>query len=122
VKAIRLILIIAAHCVFMAVPSLATATNTYNASVACGYRVTQPAATTCPKKGRIGAFFQSVDAAVQYKTCVKFPNGQRQCTSKASAEQGTTYVVKITAGTRGTMKVTWRVGGVVVAKYSIEVT
>lgn len=121
-KALRLILIIAALGVFMAVPSLATATNTYNAYVACGYRVTKPMATTCPKKGRIGAFFQSVDAAVEYKTCVRFPNGQRQCTSKASADQGTTYVVKITAATKGTLKVSWKVDGVVVARYSIQVT
>lgn len=121
-RVLRLTLIVIALGTFLAVPSLTTATSSYNAYVACGYRVTKPMADTCPKRGRIGAFFQSVDGAVEYKTCVRFPNGQHQCTTKASADQGTTYVVKITAGTRGTLRVRWKVDGVVVASYSIQVT
>jgi hypothetical protein len=125
VKLIRLFAVVAALMVFVALPSVTTATtpaNTYNAYVACGYRVSKPPATSCPKRGRIGAFFQSADASVQYRTCVTFPNGQHQCTAKATADQGTFYVVKMTVGTKGRLKVRWKVDGVVVAKYSIKVT
>jgi hypothetical protein len=121
VRVFRLMAFVAALGVFMTLPSVATATDTYNAYVACGYRTDKPPATSCPKHGRIGAFFQSNDATVQYKTCVSFPNGQRQCTKAASAQQGTFYVVKITAGTKGKLTVRWKVDGVVVAKYSIHV-
>jgi hypothetical protein len=122
VRHFRLIAIVIALGIFVALPSVTTGAESYNAYVACGYRTSKPAATSCPKRGRIGAFFQSTSAAVEYKTCVTFPNGQRQCTKVATAQQGTFYVVRITAGTRGKLTVRWKVDGVVVAKYSIQVT
>ena len=118
----RLIAIVAALGVFVALPSVTSGAESYNAYVACGYRTSKPAATSCPKNGRIGAFFQSKAATVEYKTCVTFPNGQRKCTAAATAQQGAFYVVRITAGTKGKLTVRWKVDGVVVAKYSIQVT
>lgn len=121
-RVFQLIAIVAALTAFVALPGVTTATESYTAYVACGYRTSKPPATSCPKHGRIGAFFQSNDATVDYKTCVTFPNGQHQCTTKATAQQGTSYVVKMSVGSRGKLTVRWKVDGVVVAKYSIRVT
>lgn len=118
----RLLAIIAALGMYSALPSVSTATESYTAYVACGYRTTKPPATSCPKSGRIGAFFQSNDATVTFKTCVTFPNGQRLCTGRATAEQGAIYVAKMKPVSKGKLTVRWKVNGVVVAKYSIRVT
>jgi hypothetical protein len=107
---------------FLSLPSLTIGASDYTAYVACGYKTTKPPATSCPKSGRIGAFFKSNNATVQFKTCVTFPNAQTLCTRKSAATKGTFYVNKITAGSKGTLAVTWKVSGVVVASYSITVT
>jgi hypothetical protein len=121
-RLIRLIAIIAMLGSFLAVPQMAGAASNFTAYVACGYRVSKPPATTCPKSGRIGAFFKSNNADVFFRTCVTFPNGQSLCTKKSSANKGQFYVNKLTVGSTGTLKVKWRSGGKVVATYSITVT
>ena len=118
----RLIAIVAALGVFLAVPQLTSAATDYTTYVACGYRTDKPPATSCSKSGRIGAFFKSNNADVMFKTCVTFPNGQDLCSKKASATKGQFYVNHITVGTKGKLKVQWKVGGVVVGTYTIKVT
>lgn len=118
----RLIAIAAIVGAFLAVPQFASGASNFTAYVACGYRASKPPATSCPKSGRIGAFFRSNNATVYFRTCVTFPNGQSICTSKSKATKGQFYVNKLTVGSTGTLKVRWKSGGVVVASYSIQVT
>ena len=118
----RLIAIVAALGAFLAVPQLTSATSDYTAYVACGYRTDKPPATSCPKSGRIGAFFKSNNADVSFRTCVTFPNGQELCSKKASAQKGKFYVNHVTVGSKGKLKVKWKVDGAVVATYTIKVT
>ncbi len=124
-KLFRLIAVAIGLGLFMAVPQLTTAaraTDDYTAYIACGYRTDKPPATTCPKKGRIGAFFVSNNADVMFKTCVTFPNGQYLCSKKGDATEGQSYVNHVTAGSKGKLKVQWKVAGSVVATYTIKVT
>ncbi len=121
-RILRLTSLVIALGVFLSVPQLTSATSDYTAYVACGYRVDKPPATTCPKSGRIGAFFQSNNADVSFKTCVTFPNGQALCSKKGTANQSQVYVNHITVGSKGKLKVRWKVDGVVVASYTIHVT
>jgi len=46
---------------------------------------------------------------------VRYPTGRVICASGQPAEAGVTYVNRITSGIPGSHKVTWRVGGRVVA-------
>jgi hypothetical protein len=109
--------------VFLTLPSFVSASSTpYVGYIACGWRTRAPAATSCPKSGRIGAFFKSNDGMVRFKTCVSFPDGQRTCTSGSVAQQGLYYVNHLTVGHKGVLKIRWRVGGQVIASYSIKVT
>ena len=121
-RILRLTLLVITLGVFLAVPQLTSATSDYTGYVACGYRVDKPPATTCPKSGRIGAFFESNNADVSFRTCVTFPNGQSLCSKKGTATQGQVYVNRMTVGSKGKLKVHWKVGGVVVASYTIHVT
>lgn len=108
--------------VFLALPSVVGGANDYTAYVACGYHTSKPPATSCPKGGRIGAFFKSNSADVKFRTCVTFPNGQYLCTRKSTARQGFFYVNRLTVGSKGRLKVRWKVGRAVVASYTIKVT
>jgi len=122
-KLIKTIALIAASLTFLALPSFVSADdNGYVGYVACGWRTKAPQATTCSKDGRIGAFFKSNNATVKFRTCVTFPNGERACTHRSTEHQGLYYVNHLGVGTKGTLKVRWKVGGVVVATYSIQVT
>ncbi len=121
-RLIRLIAITVALGVFLAVPSMASASSPYSTYVACGYKTSAPAATKCSKHGRIGAFFKSKDATVRFKTCVTFPDGQHMCTARSRATMGVYYVNKLHVGSRGTLTVSWKVHHKVVATYSIRVT
>lgn len=119
---LRLTALTVALGVFLCVPQLTSAASAYTGYVACGYKTSDRPATACPKSGHIGAFFTSNNANVYFRACVTFPNGQTLCSKRASATKGTTYVSKITAGSKGTLTVRWRSGGHIVAKYSIKVT
>ena len=121
-RILRLTALTIALGIFLCVPQLTSAASAYTGYVACGYKTSAPPATSCPKSGRIGAFFTSNNADVRFRACVTFPNGQTLCSKRASATKGTTYVNHLTAGTKGRLTVRWRVAGVVVAKYSIQVT
>jgi hypothetical protein len=121
-RAFRLIAIVIALGAFLSVPTLTSAASDYSGYIACGWKTSAPKATSCPKSGRIGAFFRSKNATVQFKTCVKFPNGEQQCTRKSTAEQGFYYVNHLTVGSKGTLTVKWKVDGVYVKKYTIQVT
>lgn len=120
-KHFRLIAVAVMLGVLLAVPQVATAANRYTAYVACGYRASAPPATSCHKSGHIGAFFRANNRNVVFRTCVTFPNGQHLCTAKSTAKKGQFYVNKLTVGSKGTLKVRWKVNGVVVRKYSITV-
>jgi hypothetical protein len=121
-KLFRVIALCIAPGVFLCVPSLTTAANSYTAYVACGYKLSAAPATSCSKRDRIGAFFRSNDATVLFKTCVTFPDSQTTCTRKTTATKGATYLNKLTVGSKGTLTVRWKVAGSVVATYSIKVT
>ena len=118
----RALAVTIALAVFLAVPSVVGAASDYTAYIACGYRPDKPPASSCPKSGRIGAFFKSNTADVQFKTCVTFPNGQYLCTTKSTAKQGFSYVNRLTVGSKGKLKVQWKVGRAVVTSYTINVT
>jgi hypothetical protein len=118
----RLMALCIALGVFLSVPALTTAANSYTAYVACGYKLSAAPATSCSKRGRIGAFFRSNNAKVAFKTCVTFPDTQTSCTRKTTAAKGATYLNKLTVGSKGTLTVRWKVAGAVVATYSIKVT
>src|SRR4051812_12616403 len=64
------------------------ATNRYKHYAACGVARDLPASHSCPKPGKKGAFFKSVDAHVMYKICVKFPDGRRLCAGRQDAPLG----------------------------------
>lgn len=121
-RALRLICLVVALGAFLSVPTLTTAAGDYSAYLACGWKTSAPKATTCPKSGHIGAFFRSKNATVTFKTCVTFPNGEQQCTHKSTAQQGLYYVNHLTVGSKGKLTVKWKVDGVYIAKYSIQVT
>ena len=121
-RLIRLIAVVVALGCLLTVPQVTNGATAFTAYVACGYRTSRPPATSCPKDGRIGAFFRSNNADVHFRTCVTFPNGQSLCTRKSAATKGQFYVNKLTVGTTGTLRVRWKSGGVVVARYSIQVT
>ena len=108
-RLLRLIAVLVALGALLTVPQTTSAASNFTAYVACGYRVSKPPATTCPKSGRIGAFFRSNNADVHFRTCVTFPNGQSLCTKKSAANKGQFYVNKLTVGTTGTLKVKWKV-------------
>jgi hypothetical protein len=122
VKHLRFIPLIVALGMLMAVPAVTTAASAYNGYIACAYKTAAPHATSCSKKGKIGAFFRSKHATVKFKTCVKFPDGELKCTRKSTAQEGLYYVNKLTVGSKGTLKVKWKVDGAIVAKYTIQVT
>jgi hypothetical protein len=77
----------------------------------CGLSARTPKSSRCGLRGKIGAFIKA-SREVSYRVCVRFPEGQRLCTSRPQrAEAGTTYVNKITGHAPGTYVVTWIVEG-----------
>lgn len=85
--------------------------NTYRTYTACSARPSAEPANRCPKRGKKGAFFKSVDAHVQYKVCVKFPNGKKLCASHQDAPRGKLRINPITSHAVGKHTVTWFVAG-----------
>jgi hypothetical protein len=90
--------------------------------VACGLSQTAPAAHSCSKKSKKGAFFESTQADVFYTVCVKFPNRKRPlCKGGQEATTGTLYVNKITSNIPGKHVVTWFVAGKQVGRFAFAV-
>lgn len=83
----------------------------YKHYAACGVSQNAEPSHKCPKSSKKGAFFESTQADVFYKVCVKFPTGKNLCVSKQEATEGTLYVNKITSNIPGKHKVTWFVAG-----------
>ena len=104
-----------------AVPASAGAAA-YKHYVACGVSQNAKAKHKCPKKAKKGAFFESIQADVNYSVCVKFPTGKNICAKAQPAVQGTLYVNKITSNIPGKHRVTWFVEGKQVGSFAFRVT
>lgn len=83
----------------------------YKHYVACGVAETAPPSHVCPKRGKKGAFFKSLNGDVSYSICVRFPSGKNICAKAQKAEAHILYVNKITSNIPGKHLVTWFVGG-----------
>jgi hypothetical protein len=90
----------------------------YRHYVACGLSQHAPAAHSCSKKSKKGAFFESSKADVFYAVCVKFPNRKQPlCKGEQEATTGTLYVNRITSNIPGKHVVTWFVAGKRVGRF-----
>lgn len=87
----------------------------------CGVRPDTPKSHVCPKAGKKGAFFVSVNRDAVYKVCVKFPSGKRLCASQQSAPEDDLRVNSITSHKVGKHTVTWYVGGERVGIWSFRI-
>lgn len=94
----------------------------YKHYVACGVSQKAKPSHKCPKSSKKGAFFESTQADVFYKVCVKFPTGKHICAGKQEAVKGTLYVNKITSNIPGLHKITWFVAGKQVGAFVLDVT
>jgi hypothetical protein len=83
----------------------------YRHYVGCGLSENAELTHQCPKGGKKGAFFESLNGDVFYTVCVKFPSKKSLCAPKQEAKQGTLYVNKITSNIPGRHKVAWFVKG-----------
>lgn len=92
-------------------PTPTAKANTYRTYTACSAKPDATPAHRCPKQGKKGAFFKSVDADVTYKVCVKFPSGKKLCASHQDAPQGKLQINSITSHKVGRHTVTWFVAG-----------
>lgn len=88
-------------------PELRPRFSTY---IACGLRSSASRASTCARRSKIGAFFQS-SVATTYTVCVRSPSRTVSCARNQNAEPGRTYVNAINSRAPGAYLVTWYVGG-----------
>jgi hypothetical protein len=86
----------------------------FRVHLACSLSVAARPKGRCSRGQRKGAFFSS-SQAVTYTVCVRYPTGRVICAPGRLAAAGVTYVNRITSVIPGSHKVTWRVGGRVVA-------
>lgn len=113
----------------LVVPTAATAqqpvaprADTFRHYAGCGVKADTPKAHQCPKKGKKGAFFESVDRDAVYKVCVKFPDGKRLCAPHQEAPEDELRVNSITSHQVGRHVVTWFVGGDQVGTWAFRIT
>jgi hypothetical protein len=99
----------------------AAAPGRYRHYAACGVSPDSRASHTCPKRGKKGAFFKSLDADATYRVCVKFPNGHRLCASHQHASQAELKINTITSHMVGQHVVTWYVGGNQVGAFTFRI-
>lgn len=90
--------------------------------VACGLSAKARPSHSCPKKGKMAAFFKSANADVLYTVCVKFPSGKSLCARSQEAEQGVLQVNEFFSKELGKLRVTWFVQGKSVGSFLIQVT
>ena len=95
-------------------PAPAPQSPVFRVHLACSLSAAVAPKGRCSRRQRKGAFFSS-SQAVTYTVCVRYPTGRVICVPGQQAEAGVTYVNRITSGIPGSHKVTWRVGGRVVA-------
>jgi hypothetical protein len=112
---------LAASTVAVAADAQPATPNRYRHYAACGVARDLPASHSCPKRGKKGAFFKSLDADVMYKICVKFPNGHRLCAGQQEATQGELKVNSITSHMVGRHVVTWYVAGKQVGAFAFRI-
>jgi hypothetical protein len=93
----------------------------YRHYAACSVHVDAKPSHRCPKAGRKGAFFKSIDADVTYKVCVKFPSGRRLCAAHQEARRGEVRVNPITSHLVGAHVVTWFVAGARVGAFTFRI-
>lgn len=86
------------------------------AYTACGLSQYAQPARECPRRRKIGAFFES-NQEVVYAVCVVFPLGRRLCTNEQVAQAGTLYVNKLTSNAIGRHKVIWYAAGQRLVRY-----
>jgi hypothetical protein len=104
-----------------AVPASAGAAA-YKHYVACGTAESAKPSHVCPKKGKKGAFFKSLNADASYSICVKFPTGKSICAKAQNAKAHILYVNKITSNIPGQHRVTWFVSGKRVGSFVFQIT
>jgi hypothetical protein len=97
------------------------APNRYKHYAACGLARDLPASHSCPKRGKKGAFFKSLDAHVMYKVCVKFPDGRRLCAGRQDAPRGELKINSIRSHMVGRHVVTWYVAGQQVGTFAFRI-
>lgn len=101
--------------------SVGASGGAYHAWVACSLNKQAAPSHSCGRSSAKGAFFKSVDAAVHYKVCVKYPSGTRLCAAHQSAPKGKVRLNTITSTQLGQHRVTWSVGGKQVAAWTFDV-
>jgi hypothetical protein len=99
----------------------AGASDRYRHYAGCGVTLDEKPAHSCPRPGKKGAFFKSLDAAVTYRVCVRFPDDRRLCASHQRARQGRLTVNSITSHMVGRHVVTWYVGGQQVGMFAFRI-
>jgi hypothetical protein len=104
-----------------AATAVAAAPQRYRHYAGCGVAESQKPSHSCPKPGKKGAFFTSLDADVAYRICVKFPDGRRLCASRQHADRGEVAINKITSHMAGRHVVTWYVAGKQVGMFALRV-
>ena len=105
----------------MAADAATAAPNRYRHYAGCGVNPDEKPSHSCPKRGKKGAFFKSLDADVTYRVCVKFPTDRRLCASHQQADQGELKVNTITSHMVGPHVVTWYVGGKQVGTFTFRI-
>ena len=85
--------------------------DTYRTYTACSAKPDAEPADRCPKRGKKGAFFKSMDADVTYKVCVRFPNDEKLCANGQEAPRRKLQINPITSHKVGEHTVTWFVDG-----------
>lgn len=98
-------------------PASSAGAVAYKHYVACGISENARPSHRCPKRGKKGAFFKSLNKDVSYSICVRFPTGRSICAKAQNAEAHVLYVNKITSNIPGRHRVTWFVGGKRVGSY-----
>jgi hypothetical protein len=106
----------------LAMPATASAANRYTTYAACGTSSSAAPSHSCSKSSTKAAFFKSLDAAVSYTVCVKYPSGTKLCANAQSAPKGKLQHNTITSSMKGTHKITWKVAGVKVGAWTLNVT
>ncbi len=112
---------VAAGLLACAVPASAGAAA-YEHYVGCGDSTKTKPSHACPRNSKKGAFFRSLNADVEYKVCVKFPNRTVICTKQPhKAKEGQLYVNVITSTIPGKHRVSWFVKGKKVGSFAFRV-
>jgi hypothetical protein len=88
---------------------------------ACGVASDEKPSHSRPKRGKQRAFFESLDADVSNRVCVKFPNDRRLCASHQEASRGELKIKTITSHMVGPHVGTWYVGGKQVGMFAFRI-